>query len=157
MEKLTLLLIFMFAALLVAACGTDSNGPPMNGDQAQLDQNRQLWESDGFESYEMDFQWHCFCHPDYTLPVVVTIGPGNAIGSVVSADDGSPVDQTVFIGFSSVDGLFDLIQEAIDLDAVRISVQYHPDQGYPSLVDIDYVENVADEELGFEVFAVSAR
>ncbi len=121
-----------------------------------MDQGRQLWESDGFESYKMDFQWHCFCHPTYTSPVVVAVEPGGLIGSVVYADGGLPVDQTAFGGFRTVEGLFELVQDALDRKPHSISVQYHPDMGYPLLVAIDFVENVADDENGFEVFAISA-
>lgn len=175
MRKSILLLFIAVTTLLVLACGTDptptttapesttsplQTPPPATpsdaGLQALLDQGRQLWESDGLETYKMDFQWHCFCHPTYTSPVVVAVEPGDVIGSVVYPDGGLPVDQTAFGGFRTVEGLFELVQDAIDRKPHSMSVRYHPDMGYPLLVEIDFVQNVADDETRFEVFAISA-
>ena len=158
MNRLTLLLGFILTMLLVAACGTTSTPGPLAPEptqvasqtpqptdpsdvnlQTQLDQNRQRWDSESRGSYRMEFQWHCFWHPTYTSPVVILVEPGDVLGSVVYSDDGLPVDQTAFGGFRSVDGLFELIQDAIDREPFRMSVQYHPDMGYQILVEIDFV------------------
>ncbi|MFQ6028686.1 MAG: DUF6174 domain-containing protein [Dehalococcoidia bacterium] len=124
--------------------------------QAQLDENRRLWESQGLDAYEMEFRWVCFCHPDYTVLVKVNVSSGDNIDSVAYAENGLPVDQTMFGGFKSVDGLFELIQEAIAKEAHRISVEYHPILGYPVSAGIDYDERIADEERGFSLVSVSA-
>ncbi len=50
-----------------------------------------------------------------------------------------------------VEGLFDLVQGAIDRDADVIEVEYHPAFGYPVSAFFDYVQLAMDEELRFEV------
>ena len=50
-----------------------------------------------------------------------------------------------------MDGLFDLLQSAIDENAYTISAKYHPELGYPTEVWIDYEQQSVDEELGFSI------
>ena len=53
--------------------------------------------------------------------------------------------------FPTVDGLFDVLRDAIERQAHRIDVTYDPISGVPLDVFIDYEQNIADEELGFSV------
>ena len=50
-----------------------------------------------------------------------------------------------------VEGLFDLVQGAIDRDADVIEVEYHTAFGYPVSAFFDYVQVASDDELKFEV------
>ena len=88
--------------------------------------------------------------------MTISVDSSGTIESVVCRDSGQLVDQTVFGGFESVSGLFGLIQQAINLEAASISVEYDPEVGYPLSVYIDYDERIADEERGFEVSIVTS-
>jgi hypothetical protein len=71
-------------------------------------------------------------------------------GVVVSAvyvEDGSPAE----VGFPTVDGLFDVLEEAVRRDAHRVDVTWDPETGVPVDLYVDYDENVADEETGYRV------
>jgi hypothetical protein len=122
--------------------------------QQQLNQNRELWDSQGWQDYRMEFQWSCFCVIEYVSPVVVTVSGGDNIDAVVFAENGQPVGELISDGYETVDGLFDLIQDAIDRNAFSISVEYHPELGYPISASIDYDQMMADEERGFVVTSV---
>jgi hypothetical protein len=50
-----------------------------------------------------------------------------------------------------VDGLFDVLRDAMNEGAHEIRVTYNPANGVPIDFWIDYSENTADEELGFIV------
>jgi hypothetical protein len=50
-----------------------------------------------------------------------------------------------------VEGLFDILRDAIVRDAHVIEVTYDVETGVPIKFWIDYAENIADEELGFRV------
>ena len=121
----------------------------------ELVQNRELWEAQGFTDYQVEFRWNCFCPPDYTAPVIITVTHAGRIDSVVFAQGGLPVDPRVSGDYPTVDGLFGLIQDAIDRNAVHISVAYHETLGYPLSASIDYDRRIADEERGFQVTGVS--
>ena len=62
-------------------------------------------------------------------------------------------DRTFYPDYLSIDGLFDLIQDAIDRSAFQISVKYHGELGYPLWAAIDYDRRIMDEEKGFQVGA----
>ena len=117
--------------------------------QRELDRNILLWESRGLENYQMDFQWLCFCPPEYVEPVVVSVRNGDTIDAVVFIESGLAVDQSHVSRYTTIDGLFDLLQEAIDRNAFSISVEYDAELGHPLRASIDYDHRVADEERGF--------
>ena len=56
--------------------------------------------------------------------------------------------------YDTVPELFDVIQDAIDRDAAEIRVTYAA-SGYPDEVWLDYDEQIADEELGFFIHALT--
>jgi hypothetical protein len=51
----------------------------------------------------------------------------------------------------SLEGILDMIQEAVNLNAASINVVYDVDAGYPTSVYVDYDERIADEELSIVV------
>ena len=48
-----------------------------------------------------------------------------------------------------VEGLFDLVQDAIDRNAARLEATFDPATGFPGSFAADYDLAVADEELAF--------
>ena len=99
--------------------------------QEELIQNRELWAAQGITDYEMEFRWNCFCTPDYVAPVIISVTRGDTIDSVVFAENKLPVDRKFSADYSSIDGLFDLIQGAIGRPALHIAVKYHAELGHP--------------------------
>ena len=69
------------------------------------------------------------------------------IESVVTVSTGAPRDAS---SFRTIDGLFDLIQEAISGDAALISAEYDSQRGFPGTIYIDFDERLADEEYSGE-------
>lgn len=53
--------------------------------------------------------------------------------------------------FRTVDGLFDMLQYAIDQNSYRMEVVYNSGVGYPQRVDIDYRAHGLDDEWSFEI------
>ena len=56
-------------------------------------------------------------------------------------------------GYPTLTELFDLLEDAVERNASSISVDWDADYGFPVDIYIDYEENTADEELGYEVRA----
>jgi hypothetical protein len=46
-----------------------------------------------------------------------------------------------------IEGLFDLIREAIERKAHKVDVSYDRVYGYPTSIDLDYLFNAVDDEL----------
>lgn len=118
--------------------------------QADLDAAMAAWDSGEFTGYRFNFRWNCFCIDDYTQEVRIEVRLG-AIVSVTRTEDGSALPEADWDRYETIDGLFDLIQDAIDEDAASISAEYDADLGYPTDVFIDYDRRIADEERGFVV------
>ncbi len=55
--------------------------------------------------------------------------------------------------FRTINSLFDLVQDAYERDAHEIQVEFDPGRGYPIRIWIDYVEMMADEEMGFTLLS----
>ena len=118
--------------------------------QLELDQNRKKWMSKMVSNYQFNFQWICFCALKSMEPVNITVRE-NRIDSAAFVEGDAPVAIEDFKRYRTIEGLFDLLQEAINRNAHSILVDYHPELGYPIDGWIDYEEAIADEELGFEI------
>ncbi len=62
------------------------------------------------------------------------------------ASSGEAFADSLFGLFYTVQGLFDVVQDAIDSGADEVSVTYDPDLHYPTEINIDLID-VIDEEL----------
>jgi hypothetical protein len=117
---------------------------------ADLEENRAKWVAAGIDTYDIDYQRSCACSPPNDVTVLVTNG---GITSVVDSGTGEEVvnPPTGAYGFNSVDGLFDVIATAIAECAASLDVQYDPELGYPTSVDIDFIGGTVGDEVELHV------
>jgi len=134
------------SGLAAAACGTTGPSGRHADEQARLDQARAQWRAQAIADYTFVFSRGCFCVEEYREPVTVTVR-GGAIASVVSVAGGVSRDPA---GYPTVEGLFQLVQEAIDEDADQIRTEYDAARGYLTSAYLDISERLADEELSVE-------
>jgi hypothetical protein len=127
---------------LASATGCDSVGPEVETD---LDRARATWQSAAIRDYTYVVQRGCFCAPDALGPVRVTVEDG-VVTEAVYLDSGRPVGAFGNL-FPAVEGLFDLIRDAVADKAYRVDVAYDAELGFPTVIDIDYIENAVDDEL----------
>jgi hypothetical protein len=92
----------------------------------------------------------CFCLDEWRGPTRITV-VGVDPTERVYVDTGDPVPMQAEDAFPSVDGLFAIIEDALDKDAHSVEVIYDPSTGVPLEIRIDYIELAIDEELGFDV------
>lgn len=135
-------------AALAAGCallGSDRWDSP----RAELDEARARWAESDVADYDLTIARLCFCPEDVRGPARVRVRNHTVVDRTY-AGSGEPVDPQWVSYFPTVEGLFEFIEDAIDRDAHRLEVEYDPERGYPTRAWADYLENVADEELGFE-------
>ena len=143
-----LLIRFVFLlpfGFVLLACNDDD----LDSNSVLLAENIEKWGSDHL-NYQYDYRNICFCPPEITDHVSITV-LNEVIDSAAFTNSGQTVDPSLYPNFRTVNQMFGLIQSAIDRGASSLSVTYHPTLGYPSLIDIDYDQKVADEELGVSV------
>ena len=137
--------------LLLGACASPTT-PEM--DQAAIEANlaaladyRTLWETQRLTDYTFDVSRVCYCQ--FRGDVRVTVKDGVITGVTELASEVARDPET----FRTIDGLFDLVQDAYDRDAHEVQVEFDPSRGYPTRIWIDYVRMIADEEMGFTLLS----
>lgn len=128
------------------ACG-DSTGPEVD----RLNEQRSLWEAAGLQDYTYDVRRVCFCpfREDGARLTVV----GGTLAGATDISTGEALESSEVQWYHTIEGLFDLIQDAYDRDAHSVHVDFDTNRGYPIMIFIDYSEMIADEELGFTLLS----
>jgi len=135
------------ALLLLMGC-TSPTGP-----ENQLENQRARWNAQVLTDYTFDVAKSCFCIPASLKDVRVTV-QGKAITDVTDIATGNLLPLSDWTGwYKTIDGLFDLLQDAYNQNAHDVQVEFHPTGGYPTDIWIDYSLMIADEELGFTLIS----
>jgi len=116
---------------------------------AELERNERLWETTRPQSYTYAIERLCFCL-GRGQPVRITV-EGEEVIERVDVASGDRLDPALADDFPAVEGLFDLIRDAIETDAHELVVTYDSVSGVPIDIWVDYDERIADEELGYRV------
>jgi len=138
-----------FACLLLtlATLGTACSESP---DDHGLAAARRQWADHLPAAYSFTWTQGCECISDMRRPIRISVTAGQ-LTSAVFVDDQRPVGEPVRGYLVTIDGVFDMIQAAIDQDAAKVTVEYDPARGYPRSVLVDYDRQVADEELALQI------
>jgi hypothetical protein len=137
------LLALAYLGLASTNCSVSTTAP-RSAEQLELTRNRERWTSAAIHDYEFDYQLLCFCSPDATEPVHITVRQ-DAIASVVRKRDGLPA-VTKYGGWPHVGELFADIQSRLDQHVDRLTVDYDPALGYPRSIVVDVAAMSADDE-----------
>ena len=130
------------AIALGSGCGT---GP---GDRlAQLAEARRIWDGQAITSYLVTIKRVCFCSEVRSVRVTVA---NRQVVSRAFVDDGQPVPAVLIQAYPSIDGLFDLLEDAARR-ADEIHLTFDPTIGIPLQANIDFVKNAVDDEVNFIV------
>lgn len=96
--------------------------------------------------YTYTLQRSCFCTHEYLQPIDIRVYNGLVQEATVRPAN-RPLPPERRSEALTVEGLFRLIQEAIDRKAAAVVVTYDPYYGYPVTISLDYDVMVADEEI----------
>ena len=113
----------LLAGSLVAGCSSGPTSPATRDIVAA----RAVWQRAGLRSYVFASNLSCFCSPEYSADMTVTVRNG-AVTQVVNAATG--VAQPVSYR-QPIDSIFaNLMRQASD-DPSLLTVQFDPTYGYP--------------------------
>ena len=132
-------------ALLVAGCS-----------DSIIDTRQDAWTKRAITSYDYSFNWSCFCGPDLTAPVRISVTAG-AITGVVNRSTSAPVAAAHWSDYRTIDGLFAFLHEAEARNAAEIRLTWDPAFDYPATAFIDYVKDAADDEKTFAASDLAPR
>lgn len=137
----------LLPALLVLAGCSDATGP--DDAAALLEQSRDTWFNAGITSYRYTITRSCECAPESAGPVTVEVRNGLVVDRRYQS--GAAVSPQYSGIFTTVPGLFDIIEEAVALPAASLAVRYNEDHGYPESIAIDWVAGAVDDEVSYRV------
>jgi hypothetical protein len=135
---------FRLFPILVIFAGCGLLGPSPGGD---LEKQRAAWDALGRESYAFVYRRSCFCPPPSNDEVRVFVD-ANEVVSVTSVETGEPpVDANDLSSWPTIDSLFDYVGHALDEGADDLTVDYHEEFFFPTLISIDWIEEAVDDEI----------
>jgi hypothetical protein len=144
MKKITVL----FLVLILTACA------PSAETGTELSRNQQKWQDANVNHYSMQLSVTCFCPVAGVMPMTVEIQDGEVVSLVdVNGDAISGTDplNDLIQKYVTIDRIFAELASASVQEAERLEVAYDPTYGFPTEVTIDFVEQVADDELYLSV------
>ena len=136
------LLIIVFAFI---SCSSDDE---FSDEKKELNRARQKWSTTQNLNYTMNERISCFCGGLLDWNVFVE----NGIKDKVVYDESQAYGQTyedVFDNAKTVEDAFHFIESLLVKDLASLIIEYDHVYGFPKLISIDYVENMADDEIAY--------
>jgi hypothetical protein len=121
---------------------------PSDDERDGLERAMRRWDAVGPEDYTYLVRRICYCVPESMGPFEVRIFQGTH--DVYDPVTHELIDAEYVDLFPSVDGLFDVIDQALRGGADRLEVDYDRRTGTPLRIDIDYMEGAADDEIRYD-------
>lgn len=149
MKKLLTGILFL-AILTMIAC-RDVN-------VEDLDVAKEKWGNLMAEKYGFEFRIDCECLGSAVTPARVIV-ENNKVTEVNNPTTGEPMinpfDSTLVINhltglFKTIDELFEEIDRARE-DADVLKIDFDALNGFPTLIDIDWISNADDDEVSYHV------
>jgi len=118
-----------------------------SGDIAtEIQTNRDKWIAHDISDYQIEMQKICYCVPEVVRMMVFEVSE-EKVASVRYADTGEDVDPQHYGNFNTIEGMFTFVEQALEKNPASLSITYHEEYGYIKELDIDFKENIADDEI----------
>ena len=124
----------MARSVIIAVAASVLTGSACSSGTAPADEladARSRWQRSAPASYRVTIARSCECLPEMSGPVVVTVRNG-VLESQQYVRSGEAVTTSYASLFPGVDGLFAIIEDAVQNGTRPLVVQYHPTLGYPT-------------------------
>jgi len=139
MTRLTLVLLLLWQ--------TAPQAPPKPSDPAAaVAAAEATWQKNKPSVYEFTIEVICFCPIEKTPP---TFRVTNGVPARVVAID--PKTSSMYDYYDTIEELFVVVKRFTARNGIRINVTYDAELGYPRTADLDQAENMADDEMRFNV------
>ena len=110
--------------------------------------NLNLWNEKKIENYSFSFKRICFCTVEYVGPNQVVVQNGKVVTVNGAAYNSSNNRYGVI---PTIPELLLTIKSHIDKKPIKQILNFNPTYGYPTSVFFDFSEQMADDEIGYEV------
>lgn len=132
-------LTYTFLILLLFTACRDTNSLGAIND---IEEAKKQWETNNFTSYHAEVERICFCPPPPTYQLVVQKGE---VIEVRDLESGEPVSSPE--AYQTVEDIFSWLQRVAAENPKKLELEFHPQYGYPTLIDYNQSDQIIDEEL----------
>ncbi len=137
MKKLILLVLIF----LLAAC--------TGATQSETSRYREKWERAGVSHYRFELFIACFCAFGRDMPLVIEVNDGKIVSMEYKSGNPLPEhDREYFERFATIDRIFLELESDAIKEADEVTVTYDETYGFPTQINIDYIKDAVDDELG---------
>ena len=142
---LSLRILALPFVLSLAACADDPTP-----EVAELESKREQFTQTMQGSYKFTWRKSCECTTEWTQPIRITVQQGSIIQALY-VETQQPVSAALLADLETIEGVFDLVQDAYNEGAHSINVTYDPTNAFPTSIGIDYDVQIADEEFSLQI------
>jgi hypothetical protein len=105
-----------------------------------------LWKKKGISNYEMTMKISCYC-------IQGRVGPHQIVveNDKIKTVNNLPYDSTKTGPILTIDELFDFIIISLAKKPYQHSLDYNAIFNYPKNIYFDFSQQIADEEIGYEI------
>lgn len=133
--------LFIFALvipLFYSSCDEASIISQTNDLKAAKD----LWEKTNIKEYRVEIERVCFC----PAPIRYTMWVENGeTVQIIDTQTGEKVENIT--GYLTIDELFTWLEGIALQDPQKLELEFHPQLGYPTFIDYNQSDMIADEEM----------
>jgi len=134
--------------VLMAGCGI--LGPDSPDLEWEIAMHRAMWEANRPAGYEYVVERLCYCLEGAIGKVRVHV-EGDSVTSRMYADGRGEVASELAALFPDVDGLFGVLEDALDRGADGVDVTWDNEIGVPVAILLDYDKFTVDDEVTYRV------
>lgn len=113
--------------------------------------NRDKWEAQNITHYRFELHVSCFCAFRDQMPLTIEVQDGKVVSMVDSKGQSVTDMAELFETYNTIEKLFAKLDAALNGEADSTTVEYDSAKGYPTTIYIDYLQEAADDEIGFTV------
>lgn len=142
------LIITMSIVLIASAC----NEPNFDSQIADIQAAEEQWKGTNIQDYQAEVEQICFCPPPFRYTMVVEDGE---IVQIRDSETGDTVEHIE--GYSTIDERFTWLKQIAPHNPQKLELEFNSDLGYPTLIDYNQSNSIADEELFFQILDFHQR
>lgn len=117
-------------------------------ERQKLERASARWSDVHSSDYAYIYTHRCFCEQGGRA-VLITVR-ADTVTAIEDASSGEPVLLSPLL-YTTVDGLFEMIHDALLRDPDHLEATYDSRDGYPRTLAVDYSRTADDDEFGFSV------
>lgn len=141
------ILLSTVIVITILSCNNDEDFNVSSSKIGDFNKAKELWQSKQIKNYKIKEKVICYCYGVLEWSLFVKDNEKDSITFVNTTGEANDVVYNNTLEMSNtVNDAFDLIEEILNKEVAFFEVEYDTEYGFPTLISIDYDENIVDEE-----------